>query len=164
MNAIEEIPHLVGSLYDIVSRLETLFPGRKFTLDGHLVGSIGEVLAAHRYGLTLLPASAEGHDATAADNRLVQIKATQARSVGLRSEPEHLIVLKLSSDGMASEVYNGPGALPWQHAGKMQKNGQRSVGVARLGALMSEVSAADRLTSACSGRSAARSAAEPQQR
>lgn len=164
MKAIEEIPQLVGSLYNTVARLEALFPGRKFTLDGHLVGSIGEVLAAHRYGLTLLPASAERHDATASDNRLVQIKATQARNVGLRSEPEHLIVLKLASDGTASEVYNGPGALPWQHAGKMQRNGQRSIGVGRLEALMSEVPMTARLASASAGRSTASPAAEPQPR
>ena len=38
----------VGKLYDLVGQLEHLFPSRSFTLDGHLVGSIGEVLAAER--------------------------------------------------------------------------------------------------------------------
>ena len=149
MSSINEIPRLVRSLYEIVGELEMLFPGRKFTLDGHLVGSIGEVLAAHRYGLELLPASAKGHDATTADGRLVQIKATQAKSVGIRSEPDHLIVLKLTGNGSADEVYNGPGAAPWQHAGKMQKNGQRVISVSRLQNLMTGVSPAERLTSAC---------------
>ena len=151
MSSIDQIPRLVGSLYGIVQELEALFPGRKFTPDGHLVGSIGEVLAAHHYGLDLLPASAQGHDATAADGRLVQIKATQATVVGIRSAPEHLIVLKLAGDGAVSEIYNGPGALAWQHAGKMQKNGQRPIGVRRLAALMSEVSAAERLTATTLG-------------
>ncbi len=44
--SILEIPSLVQELYSIVDRLEELFPGRRFTPDGHLVGSIGEVLAA----------------------------------------------------------------------------------------------------------------------
>ena len=41
-----EVGELLASLYRIVHRLEVLFPGRKFTPDGHLVGSIGEVIAA----------------------------------------------------------------------------------------------------------------------
>jgi hypothetical protein len=136
---IEEIPALVRSLYMIVRELEELFPGRKFTPDGHLVGSIGEVLAASQYGLELLPPSAKRHDARAPDGREVQIKATQARSVGLRSEPEVLLVLQLNSDGSSEEVFNGPGSLPWSHAGKMQSNGQRSIGVAKLRRLMHQV-------------------------
>ncbi|MBZ0173452.1 MAG: hypothetical protein K8E66_13795, partial [Phycisphaerales bacterium] len=81
------------------------------------------MLAAHRYGLELLPASAENHDATAHDGRLVQIKATRRRSVSLYGEPQHLIVLALAEDGSAREIYNGPGAMPWESAGRMQKNG-----------------------------------------
>jgi hypothetical protein len=164
MGSIEEIPGLVRSLYELVGRLETLFPERNFTLDGHLLGSIGEALATHQYGLELLTATAKGHDATAPDNRQVQIKVAQAKSVGLRSEPEHLIVLRLAADGTATEIYNGPGALPWHHAGKVKKNGQRPIGVSRLEILMSKVPPADRLTSACNERPAARPAAEPQGR
>jgi hypothetical protein len=145
VSTVEEIPALVQSLYRIVHTLEELFPGRKFTLDGHLVGSIGEVLAAHRYGLELLPSSAERHDARASDGRHVQIKATQARSIGLRSEPEVLLVLQLLGDGSAAEVFNGPGSLAWSHAGKMQRNGQRSIGVAKLRGLMEEVPPGARL-------------------
>ncbi len=33
-----EITMLLDELYKSTGRLETLFPGRKFTLDGHLVG------------------------------------------------------------------------------------------------------------------------------
>ncbi len=56
---LDEVPRLIGCLYDIVDRLEELFPGRKFTPDGHLVGSIGEVIAANLYGLELVPPRAE---------------------------------------------------------------------------------------------------------
>ncbi len=56
---LDEVPRLIGRLYDIVDRLEELFPGRKFTPDGHLVGSIGEVIAANLYDLELLPPRAE---------------------------------------------------------------------------------------------------------
>ena len=43
----------VQKLIDIVRQLEQEFPGRHFTLDGHLVGSIGEVMAAYYYGIEL---------------------------------------------------------------------------------------------------------------
>ena len=128
-DSVTEIPRLIREMYEIVERLETLFPGRRFTLDGHLVGSIGEVLAAHYYGLELLPASAEAHDAAAADGRLVQIKATQRASVGLRSEPQHLLVLRILPGGDWQEVYNGPGKLAWDNAGRMQSTGQRPISV-----------------------------------
>jgi len=32
---VERVPDLVGRLYEIVSELEGLFPGRHFTPDGH---------------------------------------------------------------------------------------------------------------------------------
>lgn len=145
ISSIESLPELVRALYKIVSRLEDLFPGRRFTLDGHLVGSIGEVLAEHRYGLALLSASTPDHDARAADGRLVQIKATQAKSVGLRSEPQHLIVLGLDRRGEAREIFNGPGSLAWANAGRLQRNGQRPISVSRLDRLKEQVPKADRL-------------------
>jgi hypothetical protein len=42
---------------------EEAYPGRKFTPDGHLVGSIGEVVAPEALGLTLYVGSRPGHDA-----------------------------------------------------------------------------------------------------
>ncbi len=142
------MPRLIGRPYDIVDRLEELFPGRKFTPDGHLVGSIGEVIAAHRYDLELLPGVAAIHDAKAPDGRLVQIKATQVTRIAISSEPEHLLVLKLDRDGSAAEVYNGPGSLAWEAAGKMQKNGQRPLSLSKLTKLMADVRTEQRLPEA----------------
>ena len=48
---------LIRQLYTVVAALEEEFEGRRFTPDGHLVGSIGEVVAAYAFNLTLLPAS-----------------------------------------------------------------------------------------------------------
>ena len=39
--SIDCIPELVRDLYKLVAKFEALFPERKFTPDGHLVGSIG---------------------------------------------------------------------------------------------------------------------------
>lgn len=142
---VEEVPGLVGQLYELVAQLEGLFPGRRFTPDGHLIGSIGEVIAAHRYGLELLPHSAQGHDARSASGTLVEIKATQGSSVALRERPNHLIVLHISKFGESSEIYNGPGAPVWEAAGAMQRNGQRPISLSKLRKLMAGVPEALRL-------------------
>jgi|CXWL01.1.fsa_nt_gi hypothetical protein len=144
--SIERIPGIVSSLYSVVDELERLFPGRHFTPDGHLVGSLGEVWAAYLYGIDLASASAEGHDGQASDGRHVQIKATQVGSVGLRSSPDHLLVLQLNRADYPVEIYNGPGAAPWHAAGKPQKNGQRSIGLAKLRELMKLVPEDQRLS------------------
>ena len=132
-------------LYEISQELETLFPGRHYTPDGHMIGSIGEALAASYYNLELFTASEKTHDAKAPDGRLVQVKATQINRVSLSSEPECLLVLKIHKDGTFSEEYNGPGKLAWAHCGKMQKNGQRQISLAKLQKLQIEVPASDRL-------------------
>jgi hypothetical protein len=141
----ETLNSKIKELYSVVNELEQQFPGRHFTLDGHLVGSIGEVLAASMYDLELLKASTEIHDAKAKNGKMVQIKATQVKSVCLSNEPEHLIVLKLQEDGSADVVYNGPGKPVWEATGRMQKNGQRSISLFKLRNLMNNVPLCDRL-------------------
>ena len=103
----------IRRLYGIVDELESVCceHGRHFTLDGHLLGSIGEVYAAERYGLRLLTSSAKRHDAVTEDGRLVQIKVTQSRAkkktVPLSHEPDYLLVLVVDESGQFEEVYNG---------------------------------------------------------
>lgn len=75
----------VKKIYDAVGELEAMFPGRPFTPDGHMVGSLGECLVADAYDLELMPPSNEGFDAVAKDGRKVEIKATQSNSVAFRS-------------------------------------------------------------------------------
>lgn len=148
MNSVtlqELVAEKVKALYDISQELEELFPGRHYTPDGHMIGSIGEALASSCYGLELFEASEETHDAKAPDGRLVQIKATQVDRVAISSEPDWLLVLKIHKDGTFSEEYNGPGKLAWIHCGKMQKNGQRPVSLAKLRKLQTEVPDSERL-------------------
>ena len=133
MKQIDRIPELVKRIYEIVNELEELFPGRPFTPDGHMVGSIGEVLAAENFDLELLPPSFKGHDARDQQGRLVQIKATQGASISLRSEPERLIILKLHKDGSFEKIYYGEGGIIWENAGKMQSNGkQRRISLSKI--------------------------------
>lgn len=130
-----EVSAELEKLYDASARLEAMFPGRKFTLDGHLVGSIGEVVAAYMFDLDLNPASTQGHDAVARDGRRVEIKLTQGSAVAIRHEPDHLIVLHRPKGGPVRVVFNGPGLCAWGGAGTMQSNGQRPIRISRLSAL-----------------------------
>jgi len=141
----DDVLLLLDALYTASDRLETLFPGRKFTLDGHLVGSIGEVLAAYMFDLSLLRGSNKGHDATTHDGRKVEVKMTQGYSVAIRYEPDHLIVLQRIKGSKVNVVFNGPGTIIWKNAGKLQSNGQRPISVQKLRQLDAIVMQADRL-------------------
>lgn len=110
-----------------------------------MVGSLGEVVAADRYGLELFEASYPMHDAKASDGRLVQIKTTQGTRVALSDCPEYLIVMRLTRDGSFEEVYNGPGKQVWDATGRLQKTGQRHISISKLMVLSGNVEAEDRI-------------------
>lgn len=152
MERLARTGQLVSELHAVVDRLEELYPGRRFTPDGHLVGSIGEVTAATLFDVALLTASSVGHDALAADGRRVEIKATYGRSgVGIRRTSggvaESLLVLKLSKvPGEDHEVvYNGPFELVYTQLGRFQSNGAAVVSLSRLRKLNATVSESDRV-------------------
>src|SRR5438552_8924740 len=141
---------IVRQMYGLVDRLRSRCPQRRFTLDGHFVGCLGEVVGAARYNLTLLASSAPLHDALATDGRGVQLKVTQSNRIAFRGTkpPDHLIVLSLKRDGSLIEEYNGPGLPAWEAAGKRQTNGQRPLSLTTLRRLMAEVPPDDRLPQA----------------
>ena len=138
---------LIKQLYSTVNELESMFEGRHFTPDGHMVGSIGECLVADAYGLELMNASNKGYDAVSSCGKQVEIKATQAKSAAFRSEPEHAIVIKIFPNGTFEEIYNGPGKLVWdQLKGKpLPSNGQYQISLNKLKALNQLVDASNRL-------------------
>jgi hypothetical protein len=144
---IARVGRLIRSLNSVVKELEEEFvdQNRKFTLDGHLVGSIGEVVAAYSFGLTLYPTSRKGHDAEAVDGRGIQIKLTGGKiGVALSSEPEHLIVLQLR-DCKFTIVYNGLGAPVWRSCGVRPEGKQRPIRLSKLQTLDRHVGDGDRL-------------------
>jgi hypothetical protein len=139
---------LIKQLYATVSELEALFPGRRFTPDGHMVGSLGECLVADAYGLELKTASNKGYDAVTKSGLQVEIKVTQSSVVAFRSQPQHTIVIKLQPDGSFDEVYNGPGALVWAQFKdkKLPSNGQFQISLTVLRKLNQLVASVDRVS------------------
>ncbi|MCK5878367.1 MAG: hypothetical protein KAH24_01210 [Holophagae bacterium] len=133
----KRFPKIIKNLYKNVAELEKMFPGRPFTPDGHMVGSIGECIAEHYYNLKLVPPSNKGYDAVKGKLK-IEIKATQAKSIGLRSKPQHLLVLKIHKDGSFSEIYNGRGNRVWDLVSSkpLPSNGQYQISTTRLKELM----------------------------
>lgn len=140
VSRIEEVPVLIGDLIKTTKRLNTLFAGRPFTPDGHLVGSIGEVVAEYIYGVRLEPCSTPQVDAHTQDGRSVQIKLTGANgnSFGFRWSNRTptkaailLIALKLTEKGF-EEIYNGPFPEDLLRGRRDTSNGQISISLAKL--------------------------------
>lgn len=86
----------------------------KFTLDGNLVGDIGEAIAAELFGVTLVETkSTEGIDGYAPDGRTVQVKATgTGRGPAFRcteTRADHLLFFDLDFETATGQVvFNGP--------------------------------------------------------
>ena len=96
-------------IFQGIERLTTAFPGRRFTIDGRLVGDIGEVVAELEYELKLHEVSQPEYDAVTPEGRRVQIKATFKDSLTFTTTPDYYLGFKLNRDGTYEEVYNGPG-------------------------------------------------------
>lgn len=129
-NQIENLKRKYIELNNIISGLDSEYD-RHFTLDGHLVGSIGEVLASYYYGINLFKASEKIHDGIV-DGKKVQIKITQRKSVVIKDIPDYLLVLRLEQDGDISEVYNGPGDLALEVASEKDSYNHRHMQINRL--------------------------------
>jgi hypothetical protein len=135
----DDIGVKIATLYNIVETLEKTFPGRPFTPDGHLVGSLGEVMAAAMFNLELQPPSQKGFDAIGhdinGDQIRVEIKFTQRKNVSFNHDPHdvHVIVLALSKKTKEPYcVYNGPGSILSEHLSSRRKNGQKTISVTKL--------------------------------
>ena len=128
------IEQFVTYIYTLAREMERQYPGRPFTPDGHMVGSIGEVVVSKMFDLELAPPSTKGYDATDKEGNKYEIKVTQGDRVAFRSCPENAIVGKLYPDGRLDVVYKGPGAPIWKEfeGKKRPSNGQYQISLKRI--------------------------------
>lgn len=129
-----ELQKIIIELWKIVERLENNYSedDKKFTIDGHLLGSIGEVYAKEKFKLKLLKNSTERHDAEdELTGKLYQIKITQRDKVGLRKPPDNLIVIQIDKTGMPNVIYNGDGKPVWDLI-KHKKMEQKYISIKQL--------------------------------
>ena len=108
-----KIEEALKGLFAAVAMLKEAYPGKPFTLDGRLVGDIGEVVASLAYSLTLNDGLTKHHDAVTDDGRNVQIKTTFGTTLTfpVHHVPDYYLGIRLNRDGSFEEIYNGPGHL-----------------------------------------------------
>jgi hypothetical protein len=142
---------LIADLLRVTGELRKI-TSRPFTPDGHLVGSLGEVLAANAYGLSLEPPSTKACDARDKDGRRIEIKATFGKRVAFRRhdvdcQPDHCLVLRLREDAGFDEIYNGPIHLILDRLSErsLPSNGQLQISLSQLQMLNRTVRDVERL-------------------
>jgi len=98
-------------IFSGIAKLKGRFPSKAFTIDGRLVGDIGEVIAALEYDVTLHEVQTAAHDGVTSDGRKVQVKSTFKKHLTMTAVPELYLGMQLKQDGSHIEIYNGPGIL-----------------------------------------------------
>ena len=102
----------IKQLLEITGRLKKQY-GRNFTLDGRLVGDIGEVLTAEKYGLELLSENTHIYDAfvISEPTKEVQIKCSFKGNFQFPYDdvPKYYLCSIINEDGSLEEVFNGKG-------------------------------------------------------
>ncbi len=110
--AIQDLQAAVDNLSKIAGHKQ-----KRFTLDGRLIGDLGEVVAAYYFDLTLTETQEAGFDATIASGPFkgehVEVKCRRkSTGIGFDRIPKHLIALKiLPGDHQVEVVYAGPGEV-----------------------------------------------------
>lgn len=143
------IPEAVREMLAIVDKLAKAYPKKKFTLDGRLVGDIGEVLVEDTYEIELFAGLQKHHDARSTCGRLVQIKATMKDHLTFPADhvPDHYLGIQIHPDGSFTEVFNGPGEVARQalkHRSSPKTN-LHTVSVSVLRKLQGQVQPTDRI-------------------
>jgi hypothetical protein len=145
------LPKQISRLIEARNELKAHYSGvdLRFTLDGNLVGDLGEAVAADIFGLKLTGRSNEGIDGYAPDGRSVQVKASGTKRGApfrlVETCANHLLFFHFDYDQCIGEIiYNGP-EEPVRQTLPPSWIGQRSVGAATFRRLDKLVSEDDRL-------------------
>ena len=147
MNKKPAISKALSEIFSGIRQLKDAFPRKEFTIDGRLVGDIGEVIAALQYDLDLYDVLVPGHDGETSDGRRVQVKATFKDSLTFRTVPDYYLGFKLYEDGRHEVVYNGPGKPIYERYAHRKGIGQQllSFPLGELRKLSANVAPQDRV-------------------
>ncbi len=103
----------IQQLLDITASLKKQYEGKlDFSLDGRLVGDIGEALVSEKFDIEIYGRNKHNYDGYhRLTNTKVQIKASMAYnfSYPFNIDLEHYIAVHIESDGTLEVLYNGPG-------------------------------------------------------
>jgi len=143
------IQDAVKDLLRIVAQLQATYPKKRFTLDGRLIGDLGETLVEGAYDVEIFEGLEKHHDGKSSDGRLVQIKATMQRALTFPGDPvpDYHLEIQIHRDGTFSEIFNGPGSIAAKAIENRQipKTNLHSISITALGRLDALVSEKDRI-------------------
>ena len=109
----DKFDQLIKQIYSAVDGLRKMFPNRRFTPDGRMVGDIGEVIGEYYYGIELHKSSTHKGSDGLVNGRHVQIKCTQKEETYLKGDQDLFLVIKIYPDGSWKEIYNGDYKRVW---------------------------------------------------
>jgi hypothetical protein len=121
----QRIEEALALIFRGIAMLQNEFTNRRFTIDGRLVGDIGEIIAATEFDVLLDNVGRAVHDGKTPDGRDVQIKATFKNHLTFRKTPELYLGFKLFEDGRHEVIFNGPGKLIYDRYVDRQNIGTR---------------------------------------
>lgn len=107
----EIIEDSLRQIFSGIRQLKEALPTKEFTIDGRLVGDIGEAIVQRDYDITLYEYLAKDYDGETSDGRKVQIKATFKESLTFKKVPDYYLGIKIHEDGSYEEIFNGPGSV-----------------------------------------------------
>jgi hypothetical protein len=146
-----DLPPVIRELFVARNKVRDHYAnsGLSFTLDGNLVGDLGEALAAEIFGIKLTTRNGTGVDGHASDGRSVQVKASGTkRGPAFRMvEPraQHLLFFHLDIDACTAELlFNGPEEIALKEL-RVPWTGQRMIPVSRIRAANARVPEKHRL-------------------
>ena len=146
----DQIKPQLEAILGAVSNLRKLHPTKAFTIDGRLLGDLGEVLVADKYGIRLNDGVEPHHDGVDSAGRRVQIKTTMKGSLTYPADhcPDFVIGFVLKEDATIEEVFNGPGRIIGDYIASHRsapKNNLHNVSLGILRRLSEDVRDEDRI-------------------
>jgi hypothetical protein len=147
VNKRPAISKALSAIFSGIRQLKDAFPQKEFTIDGRLVGDIGEVIAALEYDLELYDVLVPRHDGQTSDGKRVQVKATFKDSLTFRTVPDFYLGFKLYENGRHEVVYNGPGKPIYDRYSHRKGIGEQllSFPISELRKLSADVAQEDRV-------------------
>ncbi|MGR8981532.1 MAG: DUF6998 domain-containing protein [Gammaproteobacteria bacterium] len=107
----EIIEDSLEKIFSGIRQLKEALPSKEFTIDGRLVGDIGEAIVQRDYDLVLYDGLAKDYDGETPCGKKVQIKATFKDTLTFKKLSDYYIGIKMREDGTYEEIFNGPGRV-----------------------------------------------------
>lgn len=107
----EIIEDSLQKIFSGIRQLKEALPIKEFTIDGRLVGDIGEAIVQRDYDLTLYEGMEKDYDGETPCGKKVQIKATFKDSLTFKKVSDYYLGIKIYENGTYVEIFNGPGSV-----------------------------------------------------